>query len=437
MFGSASRRRRAIPADLAVLLDGVFGAVKRLVGLADLAVDGADVAHGGHAERLRGADLSEDLGGGLVFAESGGGVAVEGEVTELETDHGDGAPRGERLVDGERLFVSGAGGGGIAQAGNSLGPLHIAKRFVAAGQLLAAGTVRGLFDGGDTGAEVGDGSGNVALLRQQLPDTPVGAGEIEVGLGIGGRAADKFLGDGQGLAVAGKGGGGVALIETVWIALDITEAEPRFGDFASDSGVAAGLGAEAAEVFDCGLDDDVAGVGGAGQVLDAVVEVEEEFLGEAADVGEVALGAGAFAEGDDQPYGQQGYDEGGGHHRHAIPAHEAARAVAERLGTRADGNAVQVAADVTGELLDRDVTARGLVLERLMDDDVEVALESRVVDVGPRRVASQQLVEDDAERVDVGGGRDGPASACSGLAYSGRHQPQAARVSASAPSSAL
>ena len=143
-------------------------------------------------------------------------------------------------------------------------------------------------------------------------------------------------------------------------------------------------------------------------------------------------------------------------------------AVADRVGPRADRLMVEIAPQVVGELRDRRVAFRRILLQRLAEDRLEVAAQQAAQPIGRRRafarpappasgergavhrrrqpqrldfgdrldelrrrlrrragrmLAGQQLVQQHAERVDVGRGGDGAA----------RRPAPAPRTSASSP----
>ena len=99
----------------------------------------------------------------------------------------------------------------------------------------------------------------------------------------------------------------------------------------------------------------------------------------------------------------------GGRAADAMACDELARAVPARRRMREHRARFEVALEVVGERRGVGVTMRRLLGERLAQHGVEVAAQRRacVAAHGPR--AEQQLVRDDAERVDVGGGRHGAA----------------------------
>ena len=144
-----------------------------------------------------------------------------------------------------------------------------------------------------------------------------------------------------------------------------------------------------------------------------------------------------------------------------MPARELAGAVAQRCGVGDDGHAVEKAAHVVGELFDGSVALRGILVQRLGDDVIEVVRESRGV-IGqprPRQGAAdrprQQIRRSSSSgpvgrvRARAAGGRRGARTArrrartrrmrrltaspraCSGLAYSGVSGTSPVRVSAS------
>lgn len=64
-----------------------------------------------------------------------------------------------------------------------------------------------------------------------------------------------------------------------------------------EAGVAAGVGGEGIEVIEAGLDDELAGFGGTGESGNGVVDIEDELVGESANLFEALLGDGGFAPG--------------------------------------------------------------------------------------------------------------------------------------------
>ena len=153
-----------------------------------------------------------------------------------------------------------------------------------------------------------------------------------------------------------------------------------------------------------------------------------------------------------------GADEGGGDEDRggdgdAVAPDELAGAVEDRVGACGDGVAVSEAREVGAEGLGGGVAAGGLLAEGGEDDGVEVAGEAapeargRVVGEGAARGrgvgvadeasvgvgegagdavgrgAGEELVEDEAEGVDVGGGGDGLAGDLLGAGVLGREAP--------------
>ena len=170
-----------------------------------------------------------------------------------------------------------------------------------------------------------------------------------------------------------------------------------------------------------------------------------------ADLIEAALGGLGLApeqEAADGEHDGGGDAEGDGE---AVAAEELGGAVAEGVGPGFDGHALEVGADIFGELFDGGVAAVAVLVDGLENDVVEVAAEVASADgavVGDGLAgadgdgfadgagdggeggvgdflgffAGEELVENDAEGVDVGGGGDGFAADLFGAGvFGGEH----------------
>ena len=135
-------------------------------------------------------------------------------------------------------------------------------------------------------------------------------------------------------------------------------------------------------------------------------------------------------DGHDAESGEQTHEHHGARHDQPIPADELANPVAQGRGPGEDRVALEVALEILGHRVHGRVPLVGLFLERLEDDGVEIAAQQaphrgigghvarptridaqdRLVEREPRAareavraLAREQLVEEDAERVHVGG----------------------------------
>ena len=167
------------------------------------------------------------------------------------------------------------------------------------------------------------------------------------------------------------------------------------------------------------------------------MELEEKRVGELPHVVEAPLGArfglpGAprLAQRGPEAAGEGQEDHRRGGDAEAVAPHELARAIPARAAPREDGPSLEVPRDVLRQGLRRKVSELGLLAHRLHDDGVDVSRDvSRRGDrarfvrvlladeaeqlrrlgilnvVGP--APGHQLVEDDAEGIDVAGRRHG------------------------------
>ena len=285
------------------------------------------------------------------------------------------------------------------------------------------------------------------------------------------------------MLVAGQRAGGVAEVGVERAALHVADAHVAGGQLAAQVGAIAGIGGQLVEVLDALLHDQLSGRRRSAQVADGALDVEEERIGQRPQVVEALLGPGPFDAG--HPRLPGGADHAGdqrqehrrrGSDRAAMAAHELRGPVAERVVPGQHRQAGAVPPHVLGELIHRGVAPHRLLAERLQHDGVEIPLEAapqplRVgrtgagarsrkgggigrhlgvedgqarpqrlglahhpgdVGDGPagdavRPAAGEQLVEQHAQRVDVGGGGHRLAAHLFGAGVLGRHQLQPGR----------
>ena len=158
-----------------------------------------------------------------------------------------------------------------------------------------------------------------------------------------------------------------------------------------ETGIAASDPGELLHVLQGTLHDEPTRRGRAREVADRVVEVEEKRAGELPDVVEIPFRGGPLPAGDSALAHRLRHGahherrrEPGGRHARLVAGHELSRAIRERVLARPDRPALEVAADVLGQLLDRGVAALRLLAQRRQDDVVAVALQARNGRAGPR-----------------------------------------------------
>ena len=226
--------------------------------------------------------------------------------------------------------------------------------------------------------------------------------------------------------------------------LDLSDALVSDGELRRQRRVVVGFGGEVVEVAQRVVDQQTARGHCANDVVERRVDVEEQHVGKPSHVGEAALGAGALTLGDlrlahaHERGGEQarGGDRGGGH-RGAMAAGELGEAVAPGGRMRNDRQAVEMAFDVGRELGGAAVALGAVRRERALGDALQVAAQAARLDTRRQAVrrallaaqahraplldlareglralaaeavrapAGEQHVQQDAERVDVGGG---------------------------------
>src|SRR5215469_12971820 len=160
------------------------------------------------------------------------------------------------------------------------------------------------------------------------------------------------------------------------------------------------------------------------------MKFEQEVSGQLAEFLETAAGSATFADGVGHRNGDGQDQSRGDSDGPAMPRDEFVQAVTGRGGTRLDGEAIQVAAEVVGHIGGAVVTAGGILLESFENDGVEIAgqrssigalrnetrtrhrtLADDVDHFGGevclhtiRRLSGEQLKQEKAKGVDVAGG---------------------------------
>ena len=177
---------------------------------------------------------------------------------------------------------------------------------------------------------------------------------------------------------------------------------PRKPPRGAKGAVAGGFLRERPEVLQRAAHDELARRGGARQVPDRVVELEEKRARELAHVLEAAVrarvlgfGDARLAHGRDDAADEGQEDERGGGRGRLVAREEAARPVVERVAARQNGKPGDPAAQVFRELLHGRVAPLGLLARRHGDDRAEVVREGPCAAgarVGGAR-ARQDLVE--------------------------------------------
>lgn len=281
-----------------------------------------------------------------------------------------------------------------------------------------------------------------------------------MGNGVSGAGFQEWEAEGGGLGIALERTGCVAKIVIGGIALDVANALVGGGEFAREARVVGGIGSHGVELLEGGLDNDFAGGGGARQGSDGIVEIEQEAAGEKAEAGETivgqllhglglgegllggeaeAIGLGGLLAGVDGGPGESGDDGESGDEGEPGAAGELASAVEDGVAAGEDGVSGEEAAEVVSEGFRGTVAAGGLRGHGLQHDVVEVegdALGSRGTAAGGSEFRigqalegggvwgdiGEQLIEDGAEAIDVGGGGDGVAAELLGARILGREE---------------
>jgi len=137
---------------------------------------------------------------------------------------------------------------------------------------------------------------------------------------------------------------------------------------------------EAVQILDRPLEELLADVRRAGEVLDPVVDLEDEGARELPDVVQAALRAGALDARDpslpcrgDQAAQEAEHDERARRHGPLVTPRELGHPVAKRVRARQHRQAFEVTAEVVGKVVDRRETSLRLLAQRLQDDGVQVA----------------------------------------------------------------
>ena len=245
------------------------------------------------------------------------------------------------------------------------------------------------------------------------------------------RSGARRLQQGQRLAVAGEGAGRVAQVAREHAALHVGHPLVRAGQLELQRRVVAGLAREPVEVLEAPLHQQLPHTDRSGQRRHRVVHLEQERVGQLADVAEAPLGTPALH------LGAPGLPGGGGdaaHERHGrehhardragVAAHELHRPIGERRPPREHGLAFEEAPQVVGERLCRAVAPRRLLAQRLQHDGVEVALQQALQGAGGQAAHAADLLGVDGHGAPAVGAllaaRDGVARHLGVLVADGR-----------------
>ena len=257
------------------------------------------------------------------------------------------------------------------------------------------------------------------------------------------------------------------------IALQVRQAMVAVREVPQQRRIVARLPREVVEVGQALLDEEPPGRRGAREVADRVVELVQERIRELPHVVEAPLRPGLggpraarLPHGHHDSAGERRDDERRRSETHTMAAHELAGPISRRAASRQHGNAREVPADVLGQLVRGGIAQLGFLAHRLQDDRVEIAAQpprqarDRFAAPGHRRVrprarlrhrrarplgipladhpdqllrvsrrdavrlpAREQLVQHDAERIDVARGRDAAAAHLLGARVLGGHEP--------------
>ena len=213
-----------------------------------------------------------------------------------------------------------------------------------------------------------------------MPFFAVNAGHVElvdgvigIGFGDGFKQSGGFLGTlfgGADLAHVGNGG----------VPLHGREPLISEGQFPLQTGIAGRVLRHPVEVLRCTVQQEFARGGCSGHVLQRIVDVEDERIGKLAHVVEALLRSFALpardaglALGGRDARDQREHHQGGSGYTCTVTGDELSGGIAPRASGRGDGQSVEVAVDVFGELLHRSVAAFGLLAQGHEQNAVEVA----------------------------------------------------------------
>ena len=193
--------------------------------------------------------------------------------------------------------------------------------------------------------------------------------------------------------------GGAPEVGLVHVALDVADLHVGDRELTLDVRVALRIAREPIEILACARDDELACLVRARQIADLRVDLEQQRAREPAHLAEPPLRAARLIIGParlrDREHGGAGKRDRRERRRDqlaAVAPDQLACAIAERRGPRGDRKTSEMAADVLGELLDRRVTARRILVERLEHDVVEIAGECRAIGLRCDRAGPRGLV---------------------------------------------
>ena len=163
-------------------------------------------------------------------------------------------------------------------------------------------------------------------------------------------------------------------------ALDAGELHVGSGQLTEERRVVAGVASQGLQVLERALDEVLAERRGAGHRGHLRLDVEDDRADEPARLVEAPLGQAGLPRGHHDPTHEGGRHQEGRRHRGAVPAHELAGAVADRVRPGGDRKPFEVAPEVLGQLVGGAIAPLGLLAQRLEHDRVQVAAQ-----LGPAR----------------------------------------------------
>ena len=210
---------------------------------------------------------------------------------------------------------------------------------------------------------VEEAEGEVALDRHRLVQ----------GLGPVGVQLQQPLDDLLRLPERPAGGLGVPDVGLALEALDAGELHVGGRQLPEERRVVAGVSGQGLQVLERALDEVLAEGRGAGDRAHLRLDVEDDGVDEPAGLVEAPLRHTGLPRGGHDPTHEAGRHQDRRGHRGAVPSHELAGAVADRVRPGGDRQPFEMAPEVLRQLVGRPITPLGLLAQRLEDDRVQVA----------------------------------------------------------------
>ncbi len=335
-----------------------------------------------------------------------------------------------RLPVLERLAIRGERPLAVAEARHPGAAEQISEAVIGAGQVdarLQAGGLAGgqLLEGRDGLARIAQRLLRVAERRQHVSQLTVATRQVALHAPVLRLRFREAFADGGRLAIGRQGAFRIAQVRRIWISLQVAEAEVGFHHLEFERRVARHVARQAVQIFGRLLDHQHARRRRSGQVADGFLELEQERIRKLVHVIETLFGAQSLTLGDVGLPGDAGKPGQSRRHRQhpgddgaAVTVEKLARQVGGRGRAGRNGLAGQEPADVGRHAFRRGVARGRVFAQRNFEDRVQVPIQpgrsGRFLRdrVCQRHVAGflqfvriavrQKLVEQHAQRVDVG-----------------------------------